>query len=204
MLAMRDHAVIPLGFDYAHIDRGVAERVRSSAARIRERVKKTLVTIIEVGDELCAVKRMLPHGDFGVWLRAEFGWTERTARNFMAVAERFGPKAEIISDLAISPTAAYLLAAPSAPDEARQAAVERAEAGEQITTAMARELLAAARKRATRVASRFPFEELRPKLTQLLQRYKAQCRPEDFRELARGLREFAEALEKSPAGGKRP
>jgi hypothetical protein len=199
---MRDHAAILPGFDYGQLDRVVAERVRSGAARIRERVKRSVGAIIEVGDDLCAVKGMLPHGDFRPWLRAEFGWTERTARNFMAVAERFGPKAEMISDLAISPTAAYLLAAPSAPDEARQAAVERAAAGEQITTAVARQLLAAARKKAARVASRFPFDELRPKLTQLLQRYKAQCRPEDFRELARGLREFADTLVRNPRAGK--
>jgi len=31
--------------------------------------------------------------------------------------------------LQIAPTAAYLLAAPSAPDEARQTAIERAESG---------------------------------------------------------------------------
>jgi hypothetical protein len=40
------------------------------------------------------------------------------AQNFMAVAGAFGPKTDIIADLAIQPTAAYLLAAPSVPDEA--------------------------------------------------------------------------------------
>jgi hypothetical protein len=42
--------------------------------------------------------------------------------------------------------AAYLLAAPSAPDEAREQAVKRAEAGEKVTTEVAREILAEARK----------------------------------------------------------
>jgi hypothetical protein len=96
----------------------VAERVRSTAARIRERVKQTLEAIIEVGNDLLEVKKALPHGQFGQWLGLKCGWTECTARNFMAVAERFGPKTEIISDLTIQPTAAYLLAAPSVPDEA--------------------------------------------------------------------------------------
>jgi hypothetical protein len=78
-----------------------------------------LEDVIAVGDELLAAKARLPYGRFGPWLQAEFGWTERTARHFMAVAERFGPKAEIISELAIAPTAAYLLAAPSTPDNER-------------------------------------------------------------------------------------
>jgi hypothetical protein len=37
------------------------------------------------------------------------------AQNFMSVAERLGPKTEIIANLTIQPTAAYLLAAPSVP-----------------------------------------------------------------------------------------
>jgi hypothetical protein len=90
MVVRRNQAAVPRGFDYVLIDWAVAERVRSSAARIRERVKHTVAAIIVVGDELRAVKAALPHGDFGLWVREEFGWTERTARNFMAVAERFG------------------------------------------------------------------------------------------------------------------
>jgi hypothetical protein len=83
-------------------------------------------------------------------------------------------------------------------------AVERAAAGEQVTTAVARQTLAAAREKAARVASRFPFEELRPNLTQLLRRHKARCRPEDFQELARRLQGFDETLEMLVrAGGKR-
>jgi hypothetical protein len=29
------------------------------------------------------------HGQFGPWLKAEFGWSEHSAQNFMSVAERF-------------------------------------------------------------------------------------------------------------------
>src|SRR5262245_16411051 len=105
-------------FDYSCVNGNVAERARSTAERIREGGKRTLEDLIAVGNDLLATKAALPHGQFGPWLEAEFGWTERTARNFMAVAEAFGPKTEIISDLAIAPTAAYLLAAPSTPEEA--------------------------------------------------------------------------------------
>src|ERR1051326_6685695 len=111
--------VVDERFDYSPLEKKVAEKVQSAAERIRQSMKRTIESIIEVGNDLIAAKEALPHGRFGHWLRAEFAWTERTAQNFIAVAERFGPKSEMISDLKIEPTAAYLLAAPSAPDQAR-------------------------------------------------------------------------------------
>ena len=132
---------VVVAFDYDSLSRAVAKQVRSAAERIRQKVKKTLDDIMEVGTDLLDVKASLEHGRFGSWLQAEFGWTVRTAQHFMAVAEQFGPKNEIISHLAFQPTAAYLLAAPSVPDQARQLAIERAEAGERITTKVAREML---------------------------------------------------------------
>ena len=195
--------VVVVGFNYDLLEAKVAEQARSSAERIRQKVKKTLESIIEVGNDLVAVKEALPHGQFGPWLRAEFGWGERMAQNFMAVAGAFGPKTEIIADLAIQPTAAYLLAAPSAPDEARQAALERAEAGEQITTAVAKEILAETRKRRPRRKKAVPSEKLGLRLVKSLERYKERWNPDDLSELARHLREFAEALEKPERGGKK-
>ena len=52
----------------------------------------------------------------------------------------------MISDLQIAPTAAYLLASPSAPEEARILASEKAEGGEKIKPKMAKEILAEKRK----------------------------------------------------------
>ena len=86
---------------------GCADKVRSAADRIRERVKKTVEDIIEVGNDLLAVKEALPHGQFLPWLRAEFGWSERSAQNFMSVAEQF--KSAKIADLPIQPSAAFRL-----------------------------------------------------------------------------------------------
>ena len=135
-------------------------------------MKRTVEDIIEVGKDLLAVKEALPHGAFGKWLSAEFGWTERTARNFMAVAEWFGPKTEMIFDLRIAPTAAYLLAAPSAPDEARQAAIERAESGGTISATVAKEILAETRKKGAKKRKGVPTEELGPRLVKVLERYR--------------------------------
>src|SRR5947209_2063963 len=100
--------VVQEQFDYSPLPAKTAEKVKAAAEHIRETVKSTIEDIIAVGNEFLTVKEALPHGQFTPWLRLEFGWTERHARNFMAVAEQFG-KTEMISDLKIAPTAAYLL-----------------------------------------------------------------------------------------------
>jgi gas vesicle protein len=195
--------VVTQGFDYALVG-DAADRVRSSAEKIRSTVQKTIEDIIVVGQELLTVKEAVGHGHFGAWLRAEFGWTERTAQNFMSVAERFGANPKLISDLTIQPTAAYLLAAPSAPDEARQQAIERAEAGEEITTSVAKEILAETRKKKRpRRQKAVPTVKLGLRLMSVLERYKERWKPDELSELARQLREFADALEKPERGGKK-
>jgi hypothetical protein len=189
-------------FDYSPLDADVIRRVRTAAERIRQMVKRTLEVLIAVGEELLAVKQALPHGDFGPWLRVEFGWTERTARNFMTVAERFGPKTEIISDLRIDPTAAYLLAAPSAPEEASEAAVKRAEDGERITVAVAKQILDSLRKRQGRPRRTASYELPSPKLLGellgTLESLRRRWDPRHVSVLARQLREFADSLEEEP------
>jgi hypothetical protein len=195
--------VVP-GFDYALVG-DAADKVRSSADKIRRTVQKTLEDIILVGQELLAVKEAVGHGHFGAWLRAEFGWTERMAQNFMSVAERFGANTKLISDLTIQPTAAYLLAAPSVPDEARQVAIEKAEAGEAITTKVAKQIVAEAKKkRRPRRRKAVPADQLGLRLLHVLDRYRERWNPDELSELARHLREFADALEKpEPAGRKK-
>lgn len=65
--------------------------------------------------------------------------TDRMAQNFMRVAIRF--KSEKFSDLSIAPSALYLLAAPSTPDEAVDEALDRAAQGEKITHHAAQEIV---------------------------------------------------------------
>ena len=195
--------VVVVGFNYDLLEVKVAEQVRSSADRIRERVKKTVEDIIDVGNELLAVKETLPHGQFGPWLKAEFGWSERSAQNFMSVAERFGEIRKVCG-IADPASAAYLLAAPTVPDEARQIAVEKAEAGEEITIATAKEILAETRKkRRPRRQKAVPTDKLGLRLVKSLERYKERWNPKELSELARQLREFADALEKPASGSKK-
>jgi hypothetical protein len=195
--------LVVIGFNYDLLDTKVADKVRGTTARIREKVKRTLEDLIEVGKDLVAVKEELPHGQFGPWLEAEFGWGERMAQNLISVAERFGPKTEIIADLTIQPTAAYLLAAPSVPDEAREKAIKRAEAGEQITTTVAKEILAETRKKKRPARKKaVPTEKLRGRLVKVLERYRDRWDSKELATLAQQLREFADSLD-SQKGAKR-
>jgi hypothetical protein len=194
--------LVVVGFNYDLLETKVAEKVRTSADRIREKVKKTVEDIIEVGHDLLAVKEALPHGQFGPWLKAEFGWGERTAQNFMSVAERF--KSAKIADLPIQPSAAYFLATPSVPDEARLVAIEKAEAGEEITVATAREIVAEAKKkRRPRRQKAVPADKLGLRLVKVLERYKERWNQKELSELARQRRQFADALEKPASGSKK-
>ena len=192
---------VVVGFNYDLLETKVAETVRSSADRIRERVKKTVEDIIEVGNDLLAVKEALEHGQFGPWLKAEFGWSERTAQNFMSVAERF--KSAKFAELPIQPSAAYLLAAPAVPDEARQVAIEKAEAGEEITFTTAKEIVAEAKKARPRRPKKLSTEKLSLRLGSVLERYKERWDSKELAALARQLREFADGLEKEQRGGRK-
>lgn len=194
--------LVVLGFDYSPLEAKVAEKVRSAAEAIRQQLQNTLVSAIKIGQELLAVKETLEHGQFLPWLQAEFGWSQRTAYNFMSVAERF--EVARIANLQIPPTAAYLLAGPSVPDEARQVAVEKAEAGEEITTAVAKEIVAEAKKKKRpRRQKSLPTDKLGLRLAKVLERYREKWKADDLAELACQLREFADALEKPDRGSRK-
>jgi hypothetical protein len=186
-------------FDYTPLDADIAWQAQAVAQRIRQMMKRTLEDLIAIGSDLLAVKASLPHGKFGPWLRAEFGWTERTARNFMIVAQRFGPKTEMIADLRIEPTAAYLLAAPSAPEAASERALQRAADGERITVSVAQDILGSLRTRpvrSERTSSRqLPATKLLGELLASLESFRRRWDARQVSLLARQLREFADSLE---------
>jgi hypothetical protein len=68
--------------------------------------KRAVHDIIEIGRRL--IEELAGHGNWLPWLEREFGWSEQTARNYMAVAERF--KSPTVGDLLIDASALYLLA----------------------------------------------------------------------------------------------
>ena len=90
-------------FDYGALDASTCEFVQDRTERIKTLVKRSGQDIIDIGQSLIEVKERLDHGQFLAWLEAEFHWSERTARNLMAVAERF--KSAKFADLEIAPSA---------------------------------------------------------------------------------------------------
>ena len=69
-------------------DIGTIEReiqvLKDQSARI------VLSYAIEVGRRLCEAKEMLPHGEWGSWLRQRAGFSQSTANNMMRLFEEYG------------------------------------------------------------------------------------------------------------------
>jgi DUF3102 family protein len=66
---------------------------------------------VEIGNRLIAVKDALDHGEWLPWLDEQFGWSDRTARDFIAVADAFGDK---LAPGAVAAAPGALAAAPEA------------------------------------------------------------------------------------------
>ena len=75
-------------------------------------------------------------------------------------------------------------------------ALERAEAGEQITTSVAKEIVAQTKKKRPRRRKTLPPEKLATRLVRVLEQYRERWNPKELSEFARHLREFADGLEK--------
>src|SRR5260221_12464829 len=97
--------------------------LESEAQEIRQLLKRTTQNVVDIGVRLLRVKEFAK-GTFTAWVENELGIDLRTAQNFMSAATRFHGRDEILSR--VEPTALYLLAAPSTPDEL----IERVEHGE--------------------------------------------------------------------------
>lgn len=127
-------------FEYGTLDAETRIVVQQKTGEIRDRIKRTASDIMEIGERLIDIKERLGHGRFAEWLQIEFEWSDRTARSLMSVAEAF--KSANFSDLNIAPSAMYVLAAPSVPEEARQQAVALASNGHHVTHSEAKAIIA--------------------------------------------------------------
>ena len=146
------------GFDYGAL---VVEQrivVQQRAGEIRERLRRTARDIWEVGQKLSDVRSRLKHGQFEAWLNVEFGWSRRTAYNFINVYEAFPERANF-TQVDIAASALYLLAAPSTPQAIRNEFMQRACEGEKVTHSNLRKALQAAKQTT-------PPAEISPKIPQ--------------------------------------
>jgi hypothetical protein len=180
-------------FDYGMLSREVASAGRRSAARIRRYDKKSIKAVIHVGNEFIAVKAALPYGQYLRWLRTEPGPAGRTERNYRRVAWWLGPRLASIAILNIQPTAAYLLAARSVPDLAREAALTRAKKGVMITTPVARGIIAVTRKTLGIRVKPPSAARLRSQLARSLSNYARHWPTTEFRRLRHELLEHVDS-----------
>lgn len=125
-------AEVVTSFDYDGLEPGQRSVVQQRTGEIKERLQRSAQDIWEVGQRLAEVRACLKYGQFDSWLQAEFGWSRRTAYNFINVYETFQERANL-AQLNIATSALYLLAAPSTPPEVRDDFLKRAKAGEKVT-----------------------------------------------------------------------
>lgn len=126
-------------FDYRLLSADTRVLVLEKTDETQWLLKKTAENIIKIGKNLQDVKDKLPHGMFLPWLQSEFGMSHKTAHNFMSVNQRFGNK--YVNFTHLSASVLYLLASPSTPDEAIDEVIQRADSGEKITHALAKQII---------------------------------------------------------------
>jgi hypothetical protein len=122
-------------------------KLAAHAAVIRNLGKRVVRDVIEIGRRLAECKQLIGHGGWLLWLEREFRWSEQTARNYIALHE-LAAKSPTVVDLDLPMRGLYLLAAPSTPEEARAAVIERAENGDAVPLAEIKRVIEDARSRA--------------------------------------------------------
>jgi hypothetical protein len=98
----------------SHLQIDVSALAQDRADRIRKLARVTAEGIVEIGRYLTEVKEQLEHGQFLDWIKAEFGWHDRSARRFMNVHSCFK---------LVDVSALYLIAAPKTPEPVRQESI---------------------------------------------------------------------------------
>ncbi len=151
---------MPAAFDYSTLDESVARVARATAERIRANM---IGAYVEIGRSLLDVKAQMVHGTFGAWIAAEFGWSDRTAQNYMSAAEWAEANSEIVSYL--PPTAVYALSSPSTPEPARAKVIEAVRSGEAVTAKSVKEIVSTAKLQEREEAKRVREEERKAKLS---------------------------------------
>lgn len=147
-----DNEQITNTFDYEVLTIEQRTLVEQRTGEIRERLQRSAQDIWEIGQRLADVRSQLKHGQFDAWIKAEFGWSRRTAYNFINVYETFRERANL-AQIDIATSALYLLAAPSTPPDVRAQYLQKAKEGEKITHKDLREILDYEKQKPTDVST---------------------------------------------------
>ena len=119
-------------FNYNNLSPKKRKIILQNTGEIKQRLRRTAQDIWEIGQKLFEVRTELEYGQFDTWVKAEFGWSRRTAYNFISVYEAFGKSANF-AQLEIATSALYKLAASSTPQSVRKKFLDKAQQGEKIT-----------------------------------------------------------------------
>jgi hypothetical protein len=127
--AVTSKSGVILPFDYSQLPEVEGVAVKEAATAIHLHLHNMQERMIEIGDALLEVRGLLVHGQWLSWLKAEFDWSEDSARNYMNAAQRMR---DIPNRSEYQQRAIYLLAKRTTPEEARGAAAALAANGEPV------------------------------------------------------------------------
>jgi hypothetical protein len=127
-------------FDYNILKSEQRSIIQQKTEEIKERLKRSAQDIWEIGQKLSEVRSQLAYGHFDKWLKAEFGWSRRTAYNFIKVYEAF-PERATVAQVNIAASALYQLSSPSTSKEVRAKFIKKAQDGRKVTRTDIREAL---------------------------------------------------------------
>lgn len=136
----------PSIFDYNSLDQSHRSIVQQHTSEIRELLRRSAQDVWKIGQRLSDVRSRLKYGQFLTWLKTEFGWSQRTAYNFINVYETFGDRFAKLATVDIATSVLYQLAAPSVPEELRTQVLQAAEKGVPITNKTVRSAIQGAKQ----------------------------------------------------------
>ena len=129
MSSLNERSQLSTFFDYDSLDQDNRLVIQQHTGEIRKRLRRSAQDVWEIGQRLADVRSRLKYGQFLTWLKTEFGWSQRTAYNFINVYETFGDRFAKLATVDIATSVLYKLAAPSVPEELRTQVLDAAEAG---------------------------------------------------------------------------
>lgn len=88
-----------VAFQYGELDASIIGFIHEVTGRIRVRLLRSSLDIIEIGRDLTDTKEILGHGVFLAWIEAEFAMTERTAQRMMDAYAQHSFKYDTVSYL---------------------------------------------------------------------------------------------------------
>jgi hypothetical protein len=119
-----------MAFDYGDIPKDDADDLRRKARELRSRIKRQVEEVFGIGRDLIAAKRKLGPR-FREWVECEVCRPLSTVTDWIQTTERFAGRTDIPFER-ITLAALYDLAREVVPEEAREAAIDKAKAGEHV------------------------------------------------------------------------